>query len=133
MEARFELQACQEVERPDAERQEECLDDQQCLGTGHERVGRHQQEVDRREVIGQVRMRLALGEAHGRLEDAAMDGVPEHLVEDPQVGSEGVVGHVAEDREDAVEHEVGRRQARDEEGLEADQPALNVIHGGRDI
>ena len=78
-------------------------------------------------------MWLALGEAHGRLEHAAMNGVPEHLVEDPQVGSEGVVGHVTEDREDAVEQEVGRCQARDEEGLEADQPALNVIHGGRDI
>ena len=64
---------------------------------------------------------------------AAVDRVPEDLVEDSQVRPEGVVGHVAEDREDAVEHEVDRRQAGHEEGLDANQAVLNVTHGERDI
>ena len=47
-----------------------------------------------------------------------MGRVPEDLVEEPQVGPEGVIGHVPQDREDAVEDEVRQDHAGDNVGFE---------------
>ena len=128
LKAGLELEPRQQVERPDAEREEERLDDQQRFRTWDEQVGRHQQQVDRRKVIRQVGVRLRLHQAHRRLQEPALRRIPEDLVEDSQVRSKGVVGHVAQDRQDAVEHEVSRRQDRHDVGLGADQAALNFSH-----
>ena len=133
LKSRLELQPRQQVERPDPKREEQRLDDQQRLRAGDECVERHEQEIDRGKVIAQVGMRLRLDQAHRRLEETAPGCIPEHLVENAQVRSEGVVGQVAQHRQDAIEDEVRRSQACRDEGLDANHAALDVTHGERDI
>ena len=132
-EARLELESRQQVERPNAKRQEQRLDDDERLGTGDQGISRQQQQKDGREMVRQVRVRLRLDQAHRGFEEAALGRVPEDLVEDPEVRSQGVIGHVAQYRQDAVEDEVDQRQAGNDVRFEAGRQPPDVSDHERDL
>src|SRR5439155_8402788 len=77
--------AREEVVGQRAERQGDSLKDDERFGMREERIERDDEEKSRREVIEEEGVRIAPLEAEGRLHETAVDGIPQHLVEHPEI------------------------------------------------